>query len=545
MTAKQARLMTWAAFFLAVLACGYGTVRAQGFGAARCTRTAQAAFSACRHSAAEEYWIAIGNCENVPSIGERRMCRQGASAVLMSAIEECDEQLDARGDICDALGEGPYDPEINPEDFVSGVDNPYFPLTPGTTLFYQNSEEDITIEVTHETKEILGVTCVEVRDTVALRKNGQVVEDTQDWYAQDKDGNVWYFGEVARGFDEAGKLVTLDGSWEAGRDNAKPGIIMKADPQVSDVYRQEFFLGEAEDFAEVLSIDGSAEVPAASCNNACIVTADSLPFEPDHIEHKYYALGIGLILEVNSDTGERVELVDITRKEDGIHLKEAKLNIEHNATAEDTGFQGFIDSEGRKRLQITGPNGTVLAFEGRGELGTLGLTELFFETVEPENADVPIEDMLALLPEGEYTIHGPSVEGVPTIGTALLTHDIPAGPVLLSPAKGATVPPNNLVMSWNQVAQTITGESVTIVSYQLIVEKDEAPHQHAIGKRGMSIYVPPSVTSVTVPNEFLEPGTHYLWEVLAIEVSGNQTLSSSDFTISRGGAAFTFRGVRP
>ena len=213
-----------------------------------------------------------------------------------------------------------------------------------------------------------------------------------------------------------------------------------------------------------------------------------------------------------------------------IPLKEAKLNIEHNATDEDTGFQGFIDSEGWKRLDITGPNGVVFAFEGRGELGTLGLTELFFETVEPENAEVPIEDMLALLPEGNYTIRGPTVDGGQTVGTALLTHDIPAGPVLLSPAEGDTVPTRNLVMSWSPVTQTITGESVTIVSYQLIVEKDELPHPHAIGKRAMSIYVPPSVTSVTVPNEFLEPGTLYKWEVLAIEESGNQTLSSSEFT---------------
>ena len=213
-----------------------------------------------------------------------------------------------------------------------------------------------------------------------------------------------------------------------------------------------------------------------------------------------------------------------------IPLKEAKLNIEHNATDEDTGYQGFIDSEGWERLDVTGPEGTVLTIEGRGTLGTLGLTELFFETVEPENAEVPIEDILAMLPEGQYTIAGTTPDGGRTEGIALLTHDIPAGPVLLSPAEGATVPSSNLVMSWSPVTQTIKGESVTIVSYQLIVEKDEEPHPHAFAKRAMSIYVPPTVTSVTVPNEFLESGTLYKWEVLAIEVSGNQTLSSSEFT---------------
>lgn len=214
-----------------------------------------------------------------------------------------------------------------------------------------------------------------------------------------------------------------------------------------------------------------------------------------------------------------------------IPLKEAKLNIEHNATAKDTGFQGAIDSEGWQRLDITGPDGVVvLTLEGQGKLRALGLTELFFETVEPANADVPIEDVLATLPEGNYTIEGPTPDGGRTIGTALLTHDIPAGPVLVSPVEGATVPSSNLVMQWNQVTQTITGDPITIITYQLIVEKDEPPHPHAIGKRGMSLYLPPSVTSVTVPNEFLEPGTHYLWEVLAIEESGNQTLSSSEFT---------------
>jgi len=215
---------------------------------------------------------------------------------------------------------------------------------------------------------------------------------------------------------------------------------------------------------------------------------------------------------------------------DSVPLKEAKLNIEHNATDEDTGFQGAIDSEGWQRLDITGPEGVVLSIEGRGKLGTLGLTELFFETVEPANVDVPIDAMLATLPAGQYTIAGVTLDGGRTEGTALLTHDIPAGPVLRTPAEGATVPASNLVMSWDPVTQTITGASVTIIRYQLIVEKDEPVHPHAIGKLGLSIYLPATVTSLTVPNEFLEPGTSYKWEVLAIEESGNQTLSSSEFT---------------
>jgi hypothetical protein len=223
-----------------------------------------------------------------------------------------------------------------------------------------------------------------------------------------------------------------------------------------------------------------------------------------------------------------------------VPLKEAKLNIEHNATDEDTGFQGFIDSEGWRRLDVRGPGGQVLSFEGRGSLARLGLTELFFETVEPANADVPVAEMLAKLPEGEYAIAGPVQENGKstgrTSGTALLTHDIPAGPKLVSPSEDATVPVRGVVARWRPVTQTITGEPVRIIAYQLIIEKDTKPHRHMIGKLGLSIYVPRTVTSIAIPNGFLEPRTIYDWEVLAIERSGNQTLSSGSFRTRRAGA---------
>ena len=217
-----------------------------------------------------------------------------------------------------------------------------------------------------------------------------------------------------------------------------------------------------------------------------------------------------------------------------IPLKEAKLNIEHNATDGDTGFQGAIDSEGWQNLDVKGPDGkVVLHLEGRGALGSLGLTELFFETVEPANVDVPIAEMIAVLPEGDYTISGKAMEDGEsigeTVGTAWLTHVIPAGPVLVSPTEGASVPAQGLTVSWAPVTQTLTGGSVNIISYQVIVEKDELPHPHMIGKLGLSVYLPASASSLAVPDEFLEPSTPYQWEVLAIEESGNQTLSSGSF----------------
>jgi hypothetical protein len=217
-----------------------------------------------------------------------------------------------------------------------------------------------------------------------------------------------------------------------------------------------------------------------------------------------------------------------------VPLKEAKLNIEHNFTDEDTGFQGAIDSEGWKSLQVKGPEGVVLEFEAEGKLRALGLTELFFESVEPANADVPINQMLAKLPAGNYRISGPvpaNQGGGTTAGTAWLTHDIPKGPTLLAPTEGAIVPASDLLVRWSPVTKTITGAPVKIIAYQLIVEKDGPPHPHMIGKpNSLSMYLPPSVTRITVPGGFLEPGTPYLWEVLAIEKSGNQTLSSSEFS---------------
>jgi hypothetical protein len=216
-----------------------------------------------------------------------------------------------------------------------------------------------------------------------------------------------------------------------------------------------------------------------------------------------------------------------------VPLKDAKLNIEHNATDGDTGFQGFVDSEGWRRLDVRGPAGKVLTFGGRGALGKLGLTELFFETVEPENADTPIKRMLAKLPEGRYRIAGPAQENGErvgrTSGSAWLTHDIPDGPRLVSPVENATVPTQGVVADWEPVSKTITGKPVRIIAYQLIIEKDVEPHRHMIGKFGLSMYLPPSVTTIDVPDGFLEPATAYNWEVLAIERSGNQTLSSGSF----------------
>jgi hypothetical protein len=226
-------------------------------------------------------------------------------------------------------------------------------------------------------------------------------------------------------------------------------------------------------------------------------------------------------------------LPSIVAAETIVPLAMAKLNIEYNATDNDIGFQGMIDSDGWKELVISGPDGPVLKFEGLGKLAKYGVTELFFETVRTDHEQGPDAEVLWVLPAGTYKIEGTAMaagkEGGKTSGEAWLTHDIPAGPQLRTPAAKAVVPADDLKVSWDPVTKTITGTDVKSIAYQLIVEKAEPSHQHMIGKRGLSMYLPATVTEITLPKGFLEAGSGYFWEVIAIEESGNQTLSEIAF----------------
>ncbi|MFN2526420.1 MAG: hypothetical protein ABR505_09190 [Actinomycetota bacterium] len=206
----------------------------------------------------------------------------------------------------------PYNVEIDPADFVAKIDNPYLPLLPGTTHVYKGASEGETetviVAVTRKTKEVLGVTCTVVRDVA--RVEGEIVEKTFDWFAQDRYGNVWYFGENSLEY-ENGEPAGRAGSWEAGVDRAQPGIVMLGDPQIGDVYRQEYYLGEAEDMGEVLALDASVQVPFGSFSDV-LVTADTTPLEPNVLEHKFYARGVGVVLErsVQGPKG-KLELIEV------------------------------------------------------------------------------------------------------------------------------------------------------------------------------------------------------------------------------------------
>lgn len=277
-----------------------------------CTKTARAAFRACEAEAQDDFWIASGRCQNEADTSARETCLDAARGERGEALDECPEQRDARLDVCERLGQAAYDPPIDPADFLGPAEiaanpNPLLPLVPGSVWRYAGGDETVTVRVTDETREILGIQTVVVRDTA--RVASEIVEDTDDYFAQDEAGNVWYMGELSRSF-ENGFLVELEGSWIAGADGAKPGILMKAAPAVGDVYRQEFLLGDAEDMAEVTSITGSETVPAASCAGTCLVTHEFTPIEPDASEDKYYAPGVGLILEVDLESGDRIELVE-------------------------------------------------------------------------------------------------------------------------------------------------------------------------------------------------------------------------------------------
>ncbi|HEX9439966.1 MAG TPA: hypothetical protein VF909_09800 [Roseiflexaceae bacterium] len=211
----------------------------------------------------------------------------------------------------------PPPPEIDPANFVRRVTNPFFPLPPGTKFFYKGTTDGTPTSnetyVTHKTKKILGVTTTVVHDQGF--ENGVLVEDTFDWYAQDVDGNVWYFGEDTKELDEHGNVISMEGSWEAGVHGAQPGIIMKAHPQVGDRYYQEFAPDVAEDQARVLSRDESVCV-RYGCFDNVLLTKEWTQLEPGVAEHKYYAKGVGFILGVMVKGGhERTELVRITTEE--------------------------------------------------------------------------------------------------------------------------------------------------------------------------------------------------------------------------------------
>lgn len=288
-----------------------------------CSASAHIQRLACEYDLRDDFYTSNAICQD--SANPDLACFDDAETDFDEGLDECNEYLDARLELCESLDDATHDPAFGPDfaaDFVDPLEigstvapNRWFALVPGNRWLYEGDGESIEVVVTSDTKLIDGITCIVVIDTAM--EDDVVVEITNDWYAQDVSGNVWYCGEIAENFEEfdgddtsGPELVDIDGSWKAGRDNAEPGMLLPLDPQVGDVIRQEFAQTDAEDVIEILAIDATETSPGASCDGDCLMTRDFTPLEPDVEEHKFYAPGIGLIAEIKPGTTERVELVE-------------------------------------------------------------------------------------------------------------------------------------------------------------------------------------------------------------------------------------------
>ena len=223
----------------------------------------------------------------------------------------------------------------------------------------------------------------------------------------------------------------------------------------------------------------------------------------------------------------------------GEPLETAKLYIEHNATDADTGVHGLIAGVARSEMCIWDPNGTqILMVDAQGQLNDLAIADLFFESREPPNDEYSLDTLRAEFPEGDYTVSGTDFEGIPRIGIARFTHDIPAEPTITAPELGedeeaaseVIVSTGGLVISWEPVALTVAGEPLIVTGYEVILTKVDHDDVKGFSRPIYDVHVGPTATSLAVPDEFVEPATVYELEVLVLEASGNQTISLGFFT---------------
>jgi hypothetical protein len=319
------RLMLGCAVFLGAALTGRSGAQAAGY----CTQTADTLFDACKASVVDDGAVGKAICINIINSNAQKTCLDDLADSQDEASLLCIGQHDTRLAACGVLGEGQYDPDFKPARFDNpkspSKPNPYFPLGVGKHWEYRSATQVNTVDIVNETKLIAGVNCIVFRDLVF--EGGLIHEATDDWYVPGKDGSVWYFGEEVKDFEvftgdnpKRSELVSIDGSFKAGRDGDKPGIIALASPKVGDVYLEEFSLGNAEDVTEILSTtysygndpvldEGVPSVLAKRfCNGNCIVTKNYSLLEPGLFARKYYARGVGTILEVEN-TGEVVQLV--------------------------------------------------------------------------------------------------------------------------------------------------------------------------------------------------------------------------------------------
>lgn len=227
------------------------------------------------------------------------------SAVVIATACGGDDSPSKNAIVINDNGGRDYNPVISPANFVTEITNPFLSLPVGTTRVFEGVNEDgkrsrTELEVTRETKIIMGVTTTVLRDRAYLED--KLVEDTLDWLAQEKDGTVWYFGEDSKEISND-KVVSTEGSWEAGVKGAKPGVLMLGKPETGKAYRQEYLKGEAEGLAEVLSVNASVTI-AQGTYSGCVQIKEWAPDEPEIVEHKFYCPGVGGLALTEAVAGE-------------------------------------------------------------------------------------------------------------------------------------------------------------------------------------------------------------------------------------------------
>jgi len=327
-TSRRVRLTPIVTLLTLCSLTGAAQARKQTF----CSDTARTLFAACKAGVVDDALVRKAVCINVLDPVQHADCRAQAKTEQDDARQLCQDQRDTRLATCGLLGEGRYDPAIDPSLFDDPKNptnpNPYFPLTVGNRWEYLAGNETDVVEIVNETKLIAGVHCIVARDHVS--RDGFLAEATDDWYAPAKSGDSWYFGEETVDFEvfdgddpKRPELVSNDGSFKAGRNGDKPGIIFLASPEVGDVYVEEASLANAEDVTQVLSTTyaygtGAPEldelVPpdlaALFCATGdCVVTKNYSLLEPGIFARKYYARGVGVFLEVEPDEAKAVRLV--------------------------------------------------------------------------------------------------------------------------------------------------------------------------------------------------------------------------------------------
>jgi len=320
---------------------------------------------ACRYDVRDDYYETLANCQNLGSRSERKGCYQDAYTAKHEDSEECRDVKEARSEACEVLDEDRYDPDpllvnefVDPDEVGDIYEaNPYVSVVAGHTYVLRAGEEQeemVVVHVTEDTREILDVPCRVVIDIVFEASidedtdevEYEVVEVTDDWFAQTVIGDVVYCGEVARNFED-GVLRDLDGSFEAGIDFAKSGFLVHKTPVWGEAHRQEYSLGEAEDIVQYLEIGtapseeegGNVGNELYSCGtDKCLQTFDFAPVEPESTEYKYYLPGIGFVLAVAMEdgeiTGEREELMcvgdslDVLSDDPNCGIEDAELLLE-------------------------------------------------------------------------------------------------------------------------------------------------------------------------------------------------------------------------